>query len=233
MSMPRSVAPEWLDRLPAHDARAMRSRQDLRRINAWMLQPGIMARGLKRHCDRPRIILDIGAGDGTFLLQVARRLAPQWPDVTAVLLDRQDIVTSQTREEFAAIGWRTETICADVFAFLGALHPTRVDIVTANLFLHHFPANQVAQLFAGTARVAQTFAACEPRRSSMAWFASHMVFALGCNGVTRHDAAVSVRAGFTGRELSGLWPRPGWVLQEKAAPPFSHWFMAQRKASTP
>ena len=138
MSMPRSVTPEWLDRLPAHDERAMRSRRDLRRINGWMLQPGNMARGLLTHCECPRTILDIGSGDGTFMLQVARRLAPHWPDVTVVLLDRQDIVSGKTRQGFAALGWRLDTVCADVFAFFAAPHPPRVDIVTANLFLHHF-----------------------------------------------------------------------------------------------
>src|SRR5262249_44322808 len=42
----RRVEPEWLDRLPPGDARAVRSRRDLDRINRWMLQPGIMARAL-------------------------------------------------------------------------------------------------------------------------------------------------------------------------------------------
>jgi hypothetical protein len=232
MSMPRSVAPEWLDRLPARDARAMRSRRDLQRINGWMLQPGIMARGLLRHGVRPRRILDIGAGDGTFMLRVARRLAPHWPDVTVRLLDRQDIVSRNTLAGFAALGWRAETACADVLEFLAALPPAAVDIITANLFLHHFEADRLARLCAGAAAVTQVFAACEPRRGQAAWLASRLVFAIGCNSVSRHDAAVSVRAGFTGHELSALWPRPGWDLHEHAALPFTHWFLARRAAGS-
>jgi hypothetical protein len=51
---------------------------------------------------------------------------------------------------------------------------------------------------------------------------------IGCNAVTRHDAAASVRAGFAGRELSALWPaRPGWRLREGRAGLFSHLFVAR------
>ena len=49
--------------------------------------------------------------------------------------------------------------------------------------------------------------------------------------MTCHDAVVSVRAGFTGQELSALWPdREGWELNETHAGRFSHLFVAQRKA---
>jgi hypothetical protein len=55
-----------------------------------------------------------------------------------------------------------------------------------------------------------------------------MVFALGANDVTRHDAVASVRAGFRGRELSGLWPAgaAGWRLNERGIFPFTHLFHA-------
>jgi hypothetical protein len=55
-----------------------------------------------------------------------------------------------------------------------------------------------------------------------------MVFALGANDVTRHDAVASVRAGFRGREISGLWPQaaPDWRLSEHAVFPFTHLFQA-------
>jgi hypothetical protein len=49
--------------------------------------------------------------------------------------------------------------------------------------------------------------------------------------VTRHDAAISVRAGFRDRELSELWPdQAGWRLSEAPAPPFGHLFVARRDA---
>jgi hypothetical protein len=56
-----------------------------------------------------------------------------------------------------------------------------------------------------------------------------LLFAIGCNDVSRHDAVASVRAGFSGRELSRLWPeRDGWTLHEAPAWPFTHAFAALR-----
>jgi hypothetical protein len=49
--------------------------------------------------------------------------------------------------------------------------------------------------------------------------------------VTRHDAVASVRAGFAGRELSGLWPEAGWQRREGLALPFTHFFAAQFPSS--
>src|SRR5215813_10761231 len=80
----RRVEPEWLDQLSADDPRAQGSRRDLRRVNTWMRQTAIMAALLRRHGPqhRPRRLLEIGAGDGTFMLRVARAVAPVLPGIT-------------------------------------------------------------------------------------------------------------------------------------------------------
>src|ERR1044071_1205197 len=115
MPTPRRLQPEWLDELPADDPRAMRSRRDLMRVNGWMMQPGIMARALRTHHYTPRTIVDIGSGDGTFMLRVARKLAREWRGVCVVMLDRQNIVSAKTRNAFEALGWRCEPITGDLF----------------------------------------------------------------------------------------------------------------------
>jgi hypothetical protein len=226
VAMPRRVEPEWLDELPADAPRARRARRDLRRINLCMLQTLIMARLLLRHARQPpRTILDLGAGDGTFMLGVARRLAARWRGVTVLLLDRQDIVGSRTREAFAALQWQVETISADV---LHAELP-RADVITANLFVHHFRDGDLAALLARAASRTPLFVACEPRRGAWPLFCAKLCWAIGCNDVSRHDAAASVRAGFRGHELSLLWPdRERWHLHERAAGLFSHCFVARQ-----
>jgi hypothetical protein len=230
MAIHRVMEPEWLDELPAGDSRAIRSRHDLKRINAFMLQTVTMARLLTRSClIPPQRIIELGSGDGTFMLGVARRLASIWPAVRVVLLDRQDIVSDETRACFRGLGWQTETVSADVFDFLVAQKPGAADIVTANLFLHHFSASALSKLFSDVMPLAPLFVACEPRRSPLALFASHMVLAIGCNDVSRHDAVVSVRAGFSGHELSQLWPADvDWTLQERLALPFTQSFVARQ-----
>jgi hypothetical protein len=109
-----------------------------------------------------------------------------------------------------------------------ALDLTRNDAVIANLFLHHFEDARLAELLRGIARIARVFIAVEPRRSRWALACSRQLWAIGCNRVTRHDAPVSVRAGFAGNELSRLWPTDGrWSLEERAAGCFSHLFIAR------
>ena len=77
---------------------------------------------------------------------------------------------------------------------------------------------------------AELCCACEPRRGGWPLAASRMLGLIGANAVTRHDAAVSVRAGFQGGELSALWPAdPRWRFREHRAGFFSHLFLAQRK----
>jgi len=229
----RSVETEWLDVLPAEDPRAIRSRLDLQRVNKWMGNVGIMQRVLMGSCASaaPGVMLELGAGDGTFALELAQRLALRWKYVKVVLLDCKNIVTGKTRDGFAALGWQIETITADAFDFLEHAKPRSFNAVTANLFLHHFQPEKLAQLLLQAARITDLFVACEPRRSALALAGSKMLWAIGCNGVSRHDAVASVRAGFTGQELSELWPGQfEWRLSERAAGLFTHSFTAQRTA---
>lgn len=226
----RSVESEWLDHLPPDDPRAIGSRRDLRRVNVLMLHATVMSRAIKQHWqgDAPRTLLDLGAGDGTFAWRVARRLASRWKNVSVTLLDRQDIVSSSTRERFSAIGWTVETVQSDVLEYLE--NPRHgADIITATLFLHHFTSEPLTRLLAGASRLATLFVACEPRRSASGLFGSRLLWMIGGNDVTLHDSHVSVRAGFTDQELSALWPAdPGWRLHEGAAGLFSHCFVAGR-----
>jgi len=222
----RSLEPELLDLLAADDPRARASRRDLVRINFVMRQQTIMA-GLLRPLAAPRRLADLGSGDGRFLLGLARRMAPHWPQVTALLVDRQDLVSAQTRAGFSALGWKCESITGDIFEAMPHLD---AEMITANLFLHHLDSLDLRRLLMLAEQKACGFVACEPRRSPVALLASRMVFALACNDVTRHDAVASVRAGFNGRELSRLWPGDGWRLREGLALPFTHAFSARRDA---
>ena len=221
--MQRALTPEILDHLAPDDPRAIRSRRDLARINAVMRQGAIMAKVLAGF-PAPRLLADLGGGDGRFLLGVARRLAARWPGVKAVILDQQDIVSAETRTGFAALGWECEVLRGDIFHTLPQIAP---DIVTANLFLHHLDNVALARLLALVAARAGAFAACEPRRSGFALLGAHLVGLLGANDVTRHDAVASVRAGFQYGDLSALWPQAGaWSMGERAVFPFAHVFQA-------
>ena len=226
--MKRLVQPEILDTLPPDDPLAIGSRRDLHRINWWMRNHAIMAGALQRHLPRaPKKITELGAGDGKFLLRVARKTAPRWPDVQATLLDLQKNVAAETLASFVTLGWRAETVVADVFNW-----PSSADadeVVIANLFLHHFEDARLAELLGNISQRTKLFVAVEPYRFVLPNLVGRMLWFMGCNEVTRHDAAVSVRAGFEGREISALWPdQKNWRLTERRAGLFSHVFIAQR-----
>lgn len=248
-TLPRIVAAETLDSLVADDPAAMRSRRDLQRIHRVMGTRSIVTRALRKHmassgaghAGRPLRILELGAGDGSLLLGVARALRGQWPAVELTLLDRQELVSGATVASYAEAGWRATSLTGDVFDWAaGRTGPdqpddqhaaSRWDLIVANLFLHHFEAAQLRSLLNAISTRCTRFFACEPRRAYPALAASHLVALIGANAVTREDAVLSVHAGFRGTELSQAWPAPtvDWTLDEYAAGPFSHCFCALRR----
>lgn len=234
--MRRQVAPELLDDLSPDDPRAMHSRDDLKRINKLMGNAGIIARGLmaasRTGFSVPAVgdrytIVELGAGDGTLLLEIAKRINSAIRPVHAILVDQQSLLTHDTRRAFEALAWNVEIVRADVFEWLARRTDTVADITIANLFLHHFTDDHLARLLGDAARQTRLFFACEPRRSRKALAAVSLVRLIGCNDVTVHDGKISVRAGFRDHELSVLWPRNGgWHLREEKAGRFTHGFTA-------
>ena len=241
----RAVHAETLDGLDAGDPAARRSRRDLQRIHSCMGTRGILRRALDAcvpagRARGPLRVLELGAGDGTLLLGVARVLAPRWPSVALTLLDRQILLAPETAAGYADLGWCVRAQADDVLAWARrtgdgagpASAPAQEwDLILANLFLHHFDDAALGPVLAAVARRCGCFLAVEPRRSRRALIASHLVGVLGANAVTREDAVLSVRAGFRGRELGALWGgAAGWNLREYPAGPFSHVFAATRAA---
>jgi hypothetical protein len=229
--MKRKVEPELLDELPADDPRAIGSRRDLRRVNALIGTASIMARTLNgTFTDRsPRSIVELGAGDGTSLLRLAQSIPPRATPLRAVLVDRQQLLTPETKQAFAARSWQVESVAMDVFDWLDRPDPEPTEVIIASLFLHHFSENELRKILSSVARQTRTFLAYEPERAAFPLLGASLLGFIGCNGVTRHDGKVSVRAGFAEKELSALWPtEKDWKLTERPAGLFSHCFLAQR-----
>jgi Methyltransferase domain len=224
----RHIQPELLDDLPADDPRAIQSRRDLRKVNTVMGHPGIVAHALRRAPAPCRVLVELGAGDGTFLLRVARRLGRK-NTMRALLVDRQTSLSAATRDGFTSAGWEVDTCQCDVFEWLRRPNAHTADVTLANLFLHHFRDRELEQLLNLIAHQTKYFVACEPRRSRTALSGVPLLRLIGCNDVTLHDGDISVRAGFRDRELSVLWPHDArWSLRETRRGLFTHAFIATR-----
>ena len=227
--MERVIQPERLDHLPAEDPMAIGSRRDLQRVNAWMGNVGLWWKMVSRlNLPARARVLELGAGDGTLLLRLAQRWPRGAPPVAAVLLDRQPVVSTETVQRFKTLDWVIHIKTSDALEWLRQPGP-RFDLIVTNLFLHHFEREALCHLFQQVALRSDAFVALEPRRSRLALVGSRLLGFIGCNGVTRHDARVSVHAGFSGQELSACWPSAdGWHLEEGPRGLFSHGFSATR-----
>ena len=223
----RYIQPEILDELSTDDPRAIQSRRDLQKVNTVMGHTGTVMRALRAAKTPPRLVVELGTGDGTFLLRVARRLGGQ-KGTRAFLVDRRPSVSTATRKAFKTAGWDVDICESDVFEWLCRPGAEIADVTVANLFLHHFREGELAHLLNLAAQQTKRFVACEPRRSRTALAGASLLGLIGCNDVTMHDADVSVRAGFRDRELSVLWPPDaGWKVTERRSGLFSHAFVAE------
>jgi SAM-dependent methyltransferase len=228
----RRIVPELLDALAPDDAGAVGSRRDLAWINALILQSRIMAGLLRRHVSTPPgRILELGSGDGRFMLAVARRMGNAWRGADLVMVDQMDLLSESTRNEFSALGWRAEPVVSDIFEWISRSGDARFDVVCANLVLHHFSDDVLSGLFNSMQKLAPVFVATEPRRNVVALASCSLLKLIGVNEVTKHDAAASVRAGFAGNELTALWPANHEMrFEERRLGPFTHAFAARRIA---
>jgi hypothetical protein len=198
----RQLTPEWLDRLPSDDPAARRSRRDLRRINAamgnfsWL--EGELRQIAARNGKRPLRAVELGAGDGGF----GQRLERRWPGGCRI-----DALDLAPRPESWPAGWSWEQVDLLQFDRFG-----EYDAVVANLTLHHFADAELAalgeRLRAWPPRV---LLVSEPLRRRRFQTLMRLLAPL-LHPVTRHDAHVSIAAGFRGNELPRLLGMnlPGW-----------------------
>lgn len=200
MPSERIVVPEILDHLPPDDPAAIRSRRDLRRINAAMGNDAWILSTVRRHARHAAAgITEWGAGDGHLI----HRLARQHPTVALTAVDLSPAPPRLPPN----IHWET----ADLFTLP---HPPPSGILMANLFLHHFKEPELRRL-GHLANQYRVLIFCEPLRSSLSHHFGNLAHPF-INHVTRHDMHVSIDAGFIPHELPtamGLAPDT-WNIQE-------------------
>ncbi len=183
--MPRTFQPELLDSLPPDHPDARHSRRDLRLINRLMGNHRWFTRTLPPLLHSGERALELGAGSG----ELSARLHTF--GVGADGLDRvPPPPTWPATRDWHASDLRTFGAYADYAAIL------------ANLILHHLDAAELAALGATLNRTARIILASEPaRRARFQHLFACAAPLLRANHVTRHDAHVSIAAGFRDDEL--------------------------------
>ncbi len=231
---PRRVTPEILDELPASDPRARRSRA---RPAAHQPDHGrgdlAQARAQRTAADRPRTRSSSSVrATGRSRYGSRAASASAWLGTHLTLLDLEPIVAQKTADAIRAGGWTLEVVAARR-ARLARARPDRTESASCSRICSCITSRASAstRLLGGIAARADAFVCCEPRRSRFALAGSRLLGLIGCNDVTRHDAVVSVQAGFRDGEIGAAWRGAvagGWALTESAAGAFSHLFVARR-----
>jgi len=198
--MQRLVEPELLDRLPADDPEAVRSRRDLRWINFLMDNERWLARQIAGLPSTRKGVWEIGAGEGRLL----RRLASYHPEMPLTGCD----LAQRPADLPERIVWRQGDVFDELPAASGG-------VLVANLFLHHFDDPSLAR-FGSLLSGFDALCFNEPHRSSWAMAQGRLLLPF-VGPVTRHDMLVSIRAGFRRGELPerlGL-TTGGWHVREE------------------
>jgi hypothetical protein len=172
-------------------------------------------------------LVELGAGDGTLMLELAGQLNGSWRGVRVILVDAKRATSDATLAALNRLGWQAEAVVADVFDWIAA-PGIAADAMLANLFLHHFNDDRLGSLLRGISRNTPLMVACETRRQWTSFAVARCLRLLGCHAITRHDAIASMKAGFVNGELAKLWPRHGWQLTEQRIRLFTHWFVARK-----
>jgi SAM-dependent methyltransferase len=197
---------ETLDDPRAPAAHVEATLDDIARINAWFGGRAAASFGLMQLLrDHPRpgpvTLLDVGAGSGDIARYLVRR-AERWGIALELLaLERHPLAARRCRRG------GIPAVLADAGRL--PLADRSVDIVLASQLLHHFDRASAVALLRELHRVARLGGiVADLRRHAVAahgiWLACVV---MGLHRVTRRDAVLSVRRGFSAGELETLLAR--------------------------
>jgi SAM-dependent methyltransferase len=187
----RVIRPELMDDAP--EPEALRTLQDLVRINCWFGGHGVLLKILARVADPADrfTLLDVGAATG----DTAAVVSNSYSRASVISLDR---------DFFHVRNGHGQRVCGDGFRL--PFSNRSVDFVYCSLFLHHFPDEKIVEFLREARRVAKRAILINDleRRLVPHWFLPATRRLFGWARMTVHDGRISVAAGFRRGELPRL-----------------------------
>lgn len=212
----RSVEPELMDGGDYSSEELAASLADLRLVNRYLggrralfahLLPMIEAVG-----QRKVRLLDLGTGSGDLPIAIVEWARRRGVEIEFVVLDRNGRVA---REAHLQSAYYPEIMTVQADALHPPFLPRSFDFVIASLFLHHFETPEAARLIASFAEIARVaFVINDLRRHPLAYYSiKGLTWLFQASRLVRHDAALSVRRGFTNRDVDEISRLAGLPLQ--------------------
>jgi SAM-dependent methyltransferase len=207
--MRRTLTPEIMDDPAVPRAELETSLHYLRVINTHWGGAAALLRHLKPWSarwprDRPVTILDVGTGSADLPLAVVAWARSAGFDLRITAVDLHETVLDCARANIAQhpdLARSIDFVRADARRLTDLFTPGSFDYITTSLFLHHLPELDILTVLRIMDRLA---------RAGMIWndlvrspLCRLIVAAavIGRPAIVRHDAKVSVEAGFTAREV--------------------------------
>ncbi len=211
--MERVLTPELMDDPGADREELRRALAYIRGVNRWFGGVSALIRLLERWSrqwprSRPVTMLDIGTGSGDIPLAARRWAKGAGYDLRVTGVDLHATTLALAREHVAGREG-IELVEADARRLMELYGPGSFDYVHAGLFLHHLSGEDVVTVLRIMERLARAGTVWNDLVRSRLSGAGLRVMMVGQPEMARHDAIVSVRAGFTRREVEGYAARAG------------------------
>lgn len=223
------IGVELLDDPRADPALVRAELRDIARLNAWFGGTrAIVAEleavfrgsggGQRPMGEPPWTLLDVGTGMGD--IPRAAALRAQRHGVRLRLIGVECNRAAARLARTAGSGGALAVVLADGGAL--PLGPRSVDIVIASQVLHHLPREVAVRWIAAFDRIARRAVVLADLRRSKAAMAGvwAATLGLGMNRVTRRDAVLSLRRGYTPGEFSAMLREAGVPAAARRRPGF-------------
>lgn len=158
--------------------------------------------------DRPVTLLDVGTGSADIPVLARRWALAAGLDLRITAIDLHPTTLELAREHIAGMEG-ISLVRADALRLTESFAPGSFDYVHAGMFMHHLADIEVMTVLRSMDRIARAGLVWNDLVRSRLTLAALHVLLVGQPRIVRHDAIVSIRAGFTAAEVMGIARRVG------------------------
>lgn len=208
----RATGHEIMDDLNCHGDVVAQTLRELDFINRWLGGNAITLQGIFKVIEQSKQkklrIADMGCGSGELLQLIYQRALRQRYQVELVGIDANPHIVRYASERVAPaspITFQSKNVLSPSF------QQETFDIITATLFTHHFTDDELVALLKNWAQQARLAVVINDlHRHFLAYHSIRLLtWLFSKSAMVKYDAPLSVRKGFTRKELEMILKRAG------------------------